>query len=75
MYGGMLNRCLDLPGDTVTSALQGVTTLGSLSNFKLTFITSDATRLCYCQDLVPKCESRERSISNFPGEEFYIKFM
>ena len=72
MYGGMLDRCFDLPGDNVTLSLQSVTTLDSLSKFKSPFITSDATRLCYCQDLDPKCESRERSISNFPGDEFYI---
>lgn len=72
MYGGMLDRCLDLHGNNVTSALQSVTTLDILSNFKLPFITSDATQLCYCQDLVPKCESRNMSISSFPGEVFYI---
>ena len=72
MYGGMLDRCFDLPGDNVTSALQSVTTLDSLSNFKSPFITSDATQLHYCQDLVPKCESRDMSMSIFPGEEFYI---
>ena len=72
MYGGMLDRCFNLPGDNVTLSLQSVTTLDSLSKFKSPFITSDATRLCYCQDLAPKCESRERSISNFPGDEFYV---
>ena len=73
LYGGMLDRCSNLPGGSLGSALKNIT-VSNTNNYGTLFktITSPAIRFCYCSDKVMKCKSQKLNKTVFPGQTFNV---
>ena len=69
LYGGMLDRCHDLPENINT----GIT--AHIHGQRSHRITSKAVKYCYCKDRSPICGLREINKDAFPGQNIVVFVM
>ena len=68
LYGGMLDRCEDLPGQTLKSALKMLTSDLDRYRWSSDVVTSTATNFCYKSN----CSKRTRKEVLYPGQSFNV---
>ena len=72
LYGGMMDRCGNLPGSSPVLALKNVTVSNRMNFISSPTITSQAIQFCYCSDNYINCDLKEVKKSISPGQTFQV---